>query len=134
MRGVQMALKYALFAAAATGTNIAVQRLTLQLSRGPLSLYAAMALGTGTGLVVKYLLDKRFIFCYKAPSRTDEAGKFLLYTLMSVVTTAVFWAVELGFNSLFAFENAKYLGALVGLAIGYSLKYLLDRRFVFTKT
>ena len=51
---------------------------------------------------------------------------------MGVVTTFVFWGFELGFNYVFDFEFAKYLGAIIGLAIGYITKYFLDKKYVFT--
>jgi hypothetical protein len=50
---------------------------------------------------------------------------------MSGFATAVFWAVEISFDALFEFAAARYVGAAVGLTLGYSLKYELDRRFVF---
>lgn len=133
MKHLSVTVKYALFAGLATGINIAVQRGVGQIVRGPLSLYIAILSGTTAGLIVKYLLDKRFIFFYRPPSRSDEALKVLLYLMMSGFATAVFWAVELSFNALFDFTAARYLGAAVGLALGYSLKYELDKRFVFSQ-
>ena len=133
MKHLSIAVKYALFAGLATGLNIAVQRGVGQIVQGPLSLYIMILSGTTAGLIVKYLLDKRFIFHYQPPSRSDEAIKVLLYLMMSAFATAVFWAVELSFNALFDFTAARYLGAAVGLTLGYSLKYELDKRFVFTQ-
>jgi len=133
MKHLSITVKYALFAGLATGLNIAVQRGAGQIVRGPLSLYIAILSGTTAGLIVKYLLDKRFIFYYQPPSRSDEALKVLLYLMMSGFATAVFWAVELSFHALFDFTAAKYLGAAAGLTLGYSLKYELDKRFVFAQ-
>ena len=59
LRGAVIALKYALFAAVATGVNLSSQWVGLQLYSGPWSLAAAMAAGTATGLAAKYLLDKQ---------------------------------------------------------------------------
>jgi hypothetical protein len=126
-------VKYAVFAAIATGTNIGVQRVVAFFAVGPYSLYISLFFGTIAGLGVKYLLDKRFIFYYRPISRGDEAVKIILYVVMSAVTTAVFWAVEISFDALFEFNSARYVGAAVGLTLGYSLKYELDRRFVFTR-
>jgi putative flippase GtrA len=133
MKHLSIAVKYALFAGLATGLNIAVQRGVGQIVQGPLSLYIVIVSGTTAGLIVKYLLDKRFIFHYQPLSRSDEAIKVLLYLMMSAFATAVFWAVELSFDAVFDFTTARYLGAAVGLTLGYSLKYELDRRFVFTQ-
>ncbi len=133
MKHLSITVKYALFSGLAMGINIAVQRGVGQIVRGPLSLYIVILSGTTAGLIVKYLLDKRFIFYYRPPSRSDEAIKVLLYLVMSGFATAVFWAVELSFDALFDFTAARYLGAAVGLFLGYSLKYKLDKRFVFTQ-
>ena len=133
MKHLSITFKYALFAGLATGINIAVQRGVGQIVQGPLSLYLVILSGTTAGLIVKYLLDKRFIFFYQPPSRSDEALKVLLYLMMSGFATAVFWAVEFSFDALFDFTAARYLGAAVGLTLGYSLKYELDKRFVFTQ-
>jgi putative flippase GtrA len=124
-------VKYAVFAAIATGINIAVQRGVAFFFQGPFSIYISLFCGTVAGLVVKYLLDKRFIFYYRAVSPGDEAVKVFLYLMMSGFATAVFWAVEISFDALFEFTAARYVGAAVGLTLGYSLKYELDRRFVF---
>ena len=133
MKHLSITVKYALFAVLATGINIAVQRGVGQIVRGSLSLYIVILSGTTAGLIVKYLLDKRFIFHYRPPSRSDEAIKVLLYLLMSGFATAVIWAVELSFDALFDFTAARYLGAVVGLTLGYSLKYELDKHFVFSR-
>jgi putative flippase GtrA len=133
MKHLSTTVKYALFAGLATGINIAVQRGVGQIVQGPLSLYIVILSGTTAGLIVKYLLDKRFIFYYQPPSRSDEAIKVLLYLVMSAFATTVFWAVELSFDALFDFTAARYLGAAVGLTLGYSLKYELDKHFVFTQ-
>lgn len=133
MKRLSITVKYALFAGVATGINIAVQRGVSQIVRGPLSLYILILTGTTAGLIAKYLLDKRFIFHYQPPSRSDEVIKVLLYLMMSAFATAVFWAVEFSFDTFFDFTAARYLGAAVGLTLGYSLKYELDKRFVFTQ-
>lgn len=124
---------YALFAGISIGGNFLTQKLTLLIYSGRFSIFAALITGTGTGLFVKYLLDKRFIFRYKTENKSEDLGKFILYSLMGVVTTAIFWGSELLFNYLFTGENMKFLGGLIGLIIGYTVKYFLDRQFVFIK-
>jgi len=132
MIGVSIALRYAFFAALSTGTNIGVQRLTGIFTSGSYSIYVQMLAGTAAGVVVKYYLDKRYIFYYRAHTRRHEAYTFVLYTSLSVVTTLVFWITELLFHRFFEFNGSEYIGALIGLTLGYSLKYRLDKRFVFT--
>ncbi len=130
---ILLGLKYALFAVAATGINILTQYLSLEIYSREYSLYLAMGAGTLTGLVVKYLLDKRYIFYYDTENRQEDLARFILYSFMGVFTTLVFWVSELSFNYLFRFNESKYIGAAVGLTIGYITKYFLDKRFVFRK-
>ena len=55
----------------------------------------------------------------------------MLYSLMGVFTTIIFWGMEIAFDILYADLNAKYIGAIVGLTIGYIIKYFLDKKYVF---
>ena len=95
------------------------------------SLYVAMLVGTLVGLVVKFLLDKHYIFKAKTEHLHEDVQHFTLYSLTGVFTTAIFWLFELSFDYWFEHDNAKYLGALIGLSIGYLIKYQLDKQFVF---
>lgn len=126
-----LAMRYAGFALAAMVVNVGTQYVTLGLYAGPLALGVAMALGTGTGLVTKYVLDKHYIFFDTDNSVKGHSVKFTLYSLMGVATTAIFWGTELLFHALLPGPEMKYLGAVLGLTIGYITKYQLDRRFVF---
>ena len=60
-----------------------------------------------------------------------EGVKFFLYTCMGLVTTMIFWGTELSFEFLFHTRAMRYTGGLIGLVIGYIIKYHLDRHFVF---
>ena len=90
-----------------------------------------MLFGTLAGLVVKYVLDKKFIFYHEVKGKKDDAKKFALYSLMGVFTTIIFWGTEITFDAMSEEPNAKYLGAVIGLSIGYVIKYFLDTKFVF---
>ena len=83
------------------------------------------------GLGMKYILDKIFVFNYKTKNFSEDGKKFIIYSLLGVVTTIIFWSVEIAFDTLSDSPIAKYLGALLGLSIGYVIKYYLDRRYVF---
>lgn len=133
MRATTIAVRYALFAAAATGVNLATQAISLAVYDGSYGLYLAMALGTGTGLLLKYVLDKRFIFSFKPANLREDFGAFVLYTAMSVGTTIIFWGTELLFDYLFEAQSALFIGAAIGLTIGYTLKYFLSKHFVFNR-
>ena len=145
----KLTVKYALFAAISTIGNLSTQQLSLMflnsltflkslenvsilgLFKINLVLMAAIFMGTLVGLIIKYILDKKYIFNYKTKSKSEDTGKFIMYSFMGVFTTAIFWGFELAFDSIFSYEYAKYLGALIGLTIGYIVKYNLDKRFVF---
>ena len=129
--GARLALLYALFAAFAIGVNIGTQALSLAVWSGPVALPVAMLLGTATGLVTKYGLDKRWIFADRSTGLRAHGTRFTLYTLMGVATTLIFWGTELAFAAVD--PDLAFLGAAVGLTIGYVTKYHLDKRFVFRR-
>jgi putative flippase GtrA len=128
---MRLAILYAVIALIATGTNIGAQELTVRAYDGPFQIALSIFIGTGVGLVVKYLLDKAFIFGFKARDTMHDVQTFGLYTVMGIATTAIFWGFEFGFNHVFQSKEMRYLGGLIGLAIGYWTKYHLDKRYVF---
>ncbi len=126
-----LAVRYIIFAVFATLANLLFQYTSFALYGGFGSLYVAMFFGTLAGLVLKYILDKKYIFFHTPKSKKDDGKKFMLYSLMGLFTTFIFWGFEIGFDMLFENGNAKYLGAVIGLSIGYIVKYFLDKTFVF---
>jgi putative flippase GtrA len=120
-----------LFALIAIIVNIATQELSLYLYAGAHAVVASILAGTATGLVTKYVLDRNFIFRYRAKTLDDDLRKFVAYTATGVATTLVFWGFEMGFEWAFASKLARYVGAVIGLTIGYLVKYQLDKRWVF---
>jgi putative flippase GtrA len=133
MSSVVLAIRYAGFAAVSAAINLATQWLSFHFYRGPGELMFGIAAGTGTGLVSKYVLDKFWIFDDRSAGLIHNMQKFSYYTLTGVITTAMFWGTETGF-ALGGNQAMRYVGAVVGLSIGYFLKYQLDRRFVFRAT
>jgi len=129
---MHIALLYALFCLVAIAVNIGSQDLALRL--WPSGIWFSIIVGTGTGLIVKYILDKRFIFRFKPQNVSHDSKTFVLYALMGVVTTAIFWGVEYGFWRVWETAQARYLGGIIGLIIGYLSKYHLDKKFVFSAT
>ena len=124
-------LRYSLFAVLATIANLGTQRLILSEPETVSNFALAVFFGTGVGLVVKYLLDKRWIFQDRSEGLRDHSKKFTLYTATGVFTTLIFWGTEYTFWALWSTTFARELGALLGLSAGYILKYQMDRRFVF---
>lgn len=128
---MKLAVIYTIIACIATAANIGAQEIAVRLYGGPLQVELAVAVGTAVGLVLKYVLDKAYIFGFRARDTLHDAQTFVLYTAMGVATTFLFWGFELGFNYLFQTKPMRYLGGLIGLALGYWAKYHLDKRFVF---
>jgi len=93
----------------------------------------AIITGTTAGLVIKYMLDKKWIFDYQTLNFREDTRIFFLYSLMGIFTTIVFWGTETIFYIYFKFDGSQYVGATIGLSFGYYLKYLLDKKYVFTK-
>ncbi len=125
--------RYILFCLIATLANLAAQRGVLALG-GDTSqlLWLAILVGTGVGLVVKYMLDKRWIFYDTTQGAAAQGRQFGLYTAMGIVTTAIFWATEAGFWMIWRTDQAREIGAVLGLTVGYCVKYWLDKRYVFS--
>ena len=125
-------VRYSLFAVIATISNLATQRLFLLIDKTFIFFGLAVFAGTIVGLVVKYVLDKRWIFYDRSETLTEQGSKFMLYTFSGVLTTAIFWGTETIFWLIWQTHLMRELGAIIGLSIGYIVKYNLDRKFVFT--
>ena len=111
----------------------ASQRFFLDFSILGTNYFFALFSGTLTGLITKYFLDKNYIFTYYHNSLIDNSKKFYVYTLNGVITTSIFWITESLFLFFYATSLARKLGAIIGLSIGYSVKYKLDKKYVFGK-
>ncbi len=127
-----LVLRYTAFAAFATLANLLTQRIVLSVDPSTIGLSAAVLAGTLVGLIIKYLLDKSWIFHDRNTGIKAHGQKFALYVAMGVATTAIFWSAEILFWLIWKTDFMREAGAILGLGIGYVTKYNLDRRFVFT--
>lgn len=132
-RRSRLVIAYALFAALSIVANIGSQKLSFWLYHGYGGVTVSVIVGTAVGLIAKYALDKAWIFHYPHRSVAHGLRTFALYTVMGVCTTVVFWAFEFGADALFHTEPARLAGGLLGLTLGYLIKYRLDKRFVFAQ-
>lgn len=128
---MNLIIKYVIFALIATAVNIGAQDIVIRNYIGAFDILISVVVGTGAGLVVKYILDKRYIFRFRARDVAHDGKTCALYTLMGLATTVIFWGFEFGFDHLFETKEMRYLGGIIGLAIGYLTKYHLDKRYVF---
>jgi len=96
-----------------------------------------LSLGFGTliGFIFKFIVDKFVVFEEKlTDNRKVELERttkqITIYFGFAIFTTMIFWGFEFSFKILL--EGNWYLvGGLIGLIIGYTVKFILDRRFVF---
>ncbi len=125
-------IKYAVFAALAIAVNIFSQSAVLILFGAYwFGIYIAIAVGNGAGLVFKYIVDKYWVFEDADASIIGNSRKFALYAAFGIGTTLLFWIVELAFHYTFNSIVMTNVGGVIGLSIGYVLKYNLDKHFTF---
>ncbi|MEP1144739.1 MAG: GtrA family protein [Henriciella sp.] len=93
----------------------------------------SVLVGTITGFLAKYILDKVLVFEVAFEASGEEVRQFFFYGVTGVITTLIFWGTELGFHIAFEQEVMRYVGGVVGLCVGYCLKFVLDSMFVFRK-
>ena len=96
-------------------------------------LIVCMAFATIVAFIFKFFIDKFFIFKDINKKMKENLRQVFFYGLFAVITTSIFWGFELCFKYVFVFSFSEYLGGFIGLSIGYSLKFILDSKFVFTQ-
>lgn len=127
----KIAFLYGIFALLATVANLATQVLVSWFYTGAYGMELSILAGTASGLPIKYILEKRHIFGFESENLTHDGKLLLMYSFLGVFTTALFWATEFTFQLIFETDLMRYLGGALGLAMGYVIKYHLDKRFVF---
>lgn len=133
LHGAHPFLRYVLAAVVSILANLLTQEATSQAF--PLQpLMVAIVAGTLVGFGVKHVCDKLWTFREGYTTPLGEARRITLSGLFSVMTTLIFWGFELGFYAIWQTDTAKYSGAVLGLTIGYVIKYALDRRHVFRES
>lgn len=128
---MKLVISYTTFAIIATIANIGSQDISLRFYTGIYAVVLSVLVGTVVGLILKYILDKKYIFQYQVKNTGHDTHTFALYTLTGIFTTIIFWGFEFGFDYIFQSKEMRYIGGMTGLAIGYCIKYQLDKKFVF---
>lgn len=96
-----------------------------------LSFWSSYALGLFVGFVLKYLLDKKYVFNDGYENRKAETRKAGLYAFMSILCTILSIGVTGSFKIVFGVQLAKRVGWFLGLILGYTAKFFLDKKYVF---
>jgi putative flippase GtrA len=125
----QIFWRYLLFCLLAIIANLGLQAIAHEIVHTPD--WFSMGIGTAGGLVLKYILDKNFIFFAEKTTVVRDFKRFVIYTLFGLLTTFLFWSTEWAFIKLWAHPFSRYCGGVIGLSLGYYIKYNLDRKWVF---
>jgi putative flippase GtrA len=125
------AMVYALVSGFATVANISTQAVSMWIYSGAYAVELSVLAGTATGFPIKYVLEKKHVFDFKADSLANDTRLFILYGFLGVFTTAIFWTIEFAFHYIYRTDAMRYFGGAIGLILGSYIKYHLDKRFVF---
>ena len=89
-------------------------------------------LGVAVGYIVKFILDKFIVFEKKSTDLKQTSKEFIKYFLFALITTAINLGIQLSLIYLAGFPD--FLGLAISLSVGYTIKFLLDRKYVFPNT
>jgi putative flippase GtrA len=127
----KIAVLYSLFAVLSTAINIGSQMLSIWIYKGALAVEISILVGTAMGLPLRYFLEKRYIFNFTSKNLVHDGKLFVFYSAMGVITTLIFWGTEYAFHLIYDNDFMRYLGGIIGLSIGFYVKYQLDKKYVF---
>ena len=127
----RIAILYTLFAVLSIFINIGSQMLSISVYKGHFSVEISILVGTILGLPLRYFLEKRYIFAFTSKNLVHDGKLFVFYSAMGVITTLVFWGTEYAFHLIYDSDLMRYIGGIVGLTIGFFIKYQLDKKYVF---
>jgi putative flippase GtrA len=128
---VKLAFLYSVFATLSIIINICLQILSIWMYDGPWSVEISIFIGTSVGLPLRYFLEKRFIFIFISKNLAHDRKLFILYIAMSMISTLIFWGTEYAFHLIYDTDLMRYIGGIIGLIIGFYVKYQLDKKHVF---
>jgi hypothetical protein len=131
LTAVRIAVLYTLFAVLSTVINIGSQMLSISAYKGPYSVEISILVGTAAGLPLRYFLEKRYIFNFKSQNLKHDGKLFVFYSAMGIITTLMFWGTEYAFHLIYDTDSMRYVGGVIGLAVGFYVKYQLDKKYVF---
>jgi len=118
-------LLYFLFALLASFVNLVGQHIFLTYNK---NLFLAVIVGSIAALVFKYVLDSSFVFDGK---KRINIKTFLIYAFFGACMTPIIWIMEVIFLNIFGTVFMRDIGALLGIALDYFIKYEMDKRYVF---
>ena len=130
----KIAVLYTLFAVLSIAINIGSQMLSIWIYKGQLSVEISILVGTAMGLPLRYFLEKRYIFNFTSKNLVHDGTLFVFYSAMGAITTLIFWGTEYAFHLIYDTDFMRYIGGIIGLSIGFYVKYQLDKKYVFVNS
>lgn len=131
---LEITVLYSFFAVLSTIINIGSQILSIWAYKGPYSVEISILVGTAAGLPLRYFLEKRYIFDFTSQNLAHDGKLFIFYSAMGVITTLIFWGTEYAFHLIYDTDLMRYIGGILGLSVGYFVKYQLDKKYVFVNS
>jgi len=128
---IRIMITYTFFAVLSTIINIGSQIVLIRLYNEHFAVEISILVGTATGLLLRNFLEKRYIFAFYSKNLAHDIKLFVLYSAMGVIATIIFWGTEYAFHFIYENEVMRYFGGVIGLTIGFYLKYHLDKMYVF---
>jgi hypothetical protein len=113
----KISVLYSLFAGLSTVVNIGSQMLSMIIYSGFYAIEISIFIGTLAGQPMRYFLEKRYIFSFQSKNIKHDGRLFILYSVIGVFTTAIFWGTEYAFN----FHNRCYTLYKRGLGFNHWL-------------
>ena len=130
----KIAVLYTLFAVVSTAINIGSQIVSIWVYKGPFSVEISILVGTAMGLPLRYFLEKRYIFNFTSKNLVHDGKLIVVYSAMGGITTLFFWGTEYAFHLIYDTDFMRYVGGVIGLSIGFYVKYQLDKKYVFVNS
>ena len=56
---------------------------------------------------------------------------YFFYSAMGVIIMLIFWGMEYAFHLIYEIDFMCYVGGIIGLTVGFYVKYQLDKKYVF---
>ena len=116
---------YFLFAFLSSIVNLIGQHIFLNYFE---NLFLAVVCGSAAALIFKYVLDSSIVF---EGNREINLKTFLTYAFIGACITPIIWIVEVTFLNIFGTVFMRDVGALIGIALAYYIKFEIDKRYVF---
>jgi len=117
-----IAIKYSIYFVIAILINLLFQYLLDLFLKGVFQVYISIAAGIKAGLFIKYFRDKKYIFSFQIITFKTDFLMFVLFSVMGIATTIIFWGTELVFFFYLSFCSAKHIGGLPGFSVAYYIK------------